>query len=84
MGSGTRAVAALPQLKSGTRRLATGQRKASAAGFTLALGLRSLLPTVRGNGLVRARRLEGELKSAAHTDPSLQPEATQAAIVFAA
>ncbi|MGA8747038.1 MAG: MMPL family transporter [Solirubrobacterales bacterium] len=84
VGSGTRAVAALPQLKSGTRRLATGQRKASAAGFTLALGLRSLLPTVRGNGLVRARRLEGELKSAAHTDPSLQPEATQAAIVLRA
>jgi putative drug exporter of the RND superfamily len=84
VGSGARAVGALPQLKSGTKRLATGQRKASAAGFTLALGLRSLLPTVRGNGLTRARRLEGELKSAARADPSLQPEATQAAIVLRA
>ncbi len=84
VGSAARAAAALPQLQSGTTRLVTGQRKASAAGFTLALGLRSLLPTVRGNGLDRARRLEGELKSAARSDPSLQPEATQAAIVVRA
>ncbi len=80
-GGGARAAAALPQLQSGTKRLATGQRKASAAGFTLALGLHSLLPTVRGNGLGRARRLTDELQSAARSDPALQPEATQASIV---
>ncbi len=80
-GGGARAAAALPQLESGTKRLATGQRKASAAGFTLALGLHSLLPTVRGNGLGRARRLAKQLESAARSDPSLQPEATQAVIV---
>jgi putative drug exporter of the RND superfamily len=81
VGSGARAAAALPELQSGTKRLASGQRKASAAGFTLALGLRSLLPTVRGNGLGRARRLTKELNAAAAANPKLQPEATQAAIV---
>ncbi len=80
-GSGARAAAALPQLESGTKRLAAGQREASAAGFTLALGLHSLLPTVRGNGLGRARRLTNELEKAARSDPALQPEATQAEIV---
>jgi len=84
VGSGARAVAALPELQSGTKRLTTGQRKASAAGFTLALGLRSLLPTVRGNGLARARRLEGDLRSATGGDPSLRSEAAQAAIVVRA
>ncbi len=79
--AGARAAAALPQLESGTDRLAAGQRKASAAGFTLALGLQSLLPTVRGNGLGRARRLANQLQNAARSDPSLQPEATQATIV---
>jgi putative drug exporter of the RND superfamily len=83
-GDGARAAGALPELQSGTKRLVTGQRKASAAGFTLALGLRSLLPTVRGNGLSRARRLASELNSAAGSDPALQPEATQAAIVVRA
>jgi RND superfamily putative drug exporter len=78
---GARAAGALAQLESGTKRLSGGQRKASAAGFTLALGLHSLLPTVRGNGLARARRLTAELQNAARSDPSLQPEATQAAIV---
>ena len=61
-GGGARAGAALTALQSGTKRLAAGQRKASAAGFTLALGLRSLLPTVRGDGLARARRLARELE----------------------
>ena len=80
-GGGARAAAALPQLQSGTKRLTTGQRKASAAGFTLATGLQSLLPTVRGNGLGRARRLANQLRNAARSNPGLQPEATQATIV---
>ncbi len=80
-GAGSQASTALGQLAKGTKRLAHAQRKASAAGFTLSLGLRSLLPTVRGNGLARARRLAGELESAARSNPELQPEARQAAIV---
>ena len=36
---------------------------------------------MRGNGLGRARRLANQLRSAARSDPSLQPEATQATIV---
>jgi len=78
---GARAAAALGQLARGTKRLSNGQRKASAAGFTLAVGLRSLLPGVRGNGLLRARRLAKQLEIAARSEPALQPEATQALIV---
>ena len=78
---GEGAAAALPRLAAGSRRLALAQRKAAVAGLTLTLGLRSLLPAVRGNGLARARRLAASLEVAAGGAPSLRPQADQARIL---
>jgi RND superfamily putative drug exporter len=79
--SGEGASAALARLGSGTRSLAAGQRRAKVAGFSLALGLRSLLPSIGGEGLARARRLAAELRSAAQSEPAAQAQAGRAAAV---
>jgi putative drug exporter of the RND superfamily len=78
---GEEATGAIEQLKAGSEQLADGQRKTSVGTLTLALGLRSLLPRLRGGELARARKLARELERAAAADPSLQPAADQARVL---
>jgi RND superfamily putative drug exporter len=78
---GEAASGAIGRLREGSERLADGQRKTSVGTLTLALGLRSLLPRVRGGELSRARRLAGQLERAAASDPSLRPAANQARVL---
>ena len=72
---------AIERLRSGSERLADGQRRAAVGSLTLTLGLRSLLPRVRGGELARSRRLAAQLEGAAAADPSLRPAATQARVL---
>jgi RND superfamily putative drug exporter len=78
---GDEATAAIARLRHGSERLAEGQRKASVGSLTLTLGLRSLLPRIRGGELARARRLAIALERAAASDPSLRAEADQARVL---
>jgi putative drug exporter of the RND superfamily len=75
---GGEARSAIERLQDGSELLAEGQRKASVGTLTLTLGLRSLLPRLRGRELSRARRLASQLERAAAADPSLEPAASQA------
>src|SRR6202000_1452959 len=72
---------AIERLEGGTQRLADGQRRASVAGLTLTLGLRSLLPRVRGGELARARKLARQLEIAAAAHPALRSAASGARVV---
>jgi RND superfamily putative drug exporter len=78
---GEEATAAIGRLEEGSKRLADGQRKTSVGSLTLVLGLRSLLPRLRGGELARSRRLAEQLEAAAASDPSLQSAADQARIL---
>jgi RND superfamily putative drug exporter len=80
-GRGEEAVAAIGRLRDGSRRLSRGQRQAAVGSLTLVLGLRSLVPRLRGGELTRSRRLARRLERAAATDPSMRPLATQARIL---
>jgi RND superfamily putative drug exporter len=80
-GRGEEATGAIGRLEAGSKRLADGQRKASVGSLTLTLGLRSLLPRVRGGELARSRKLARQLERAATTDPSLRPAANQARVL---
>jgi putative drug exporter of the RND superfamily len=80
-GRGEEATAAIGRLEAGSRQLADGQRKVSVGSLTLALGLRSLLPRLRGGELARSRKLARQLEAAAASDPSLQPAANQARVL---
>jgi RND superfamily putative drug exporter len=80
-GRGEEATGAIGRLEAGGKRLADGQRKASVGSLTLTLGLRSLLPRVRGGELARSRKLARQLERAAATDPSLRPAANQARVL---
>jgi RND superfamily putative drug exporter len=75
---GAEATGAIARLRSGSERLAEGQRRVSVGTLTLTLGLRSLMPRLRGGELARARRLARQLEGAAGSDPSLRPAANQA------
>jgi RND superfamily putative drug exporter len=75
---GEQASAGIERLADGSRELAQAQRKTAVGSLTLQLGLRSLVPQVRGGSLERARKLATELADAARSDPSLQPQAQQA------
>jgi len=75
---GEQASDGIARLSEGSKRLADAQRKTAVGSLTLSLGLRSLLPKVRGNGLERARGLASDLASAAREDPSLLPQAREA------
>jgi RND superfamily putative drug exporter len=66
------------RLAAGSKQLAEAQRETAVGSLTLALGLRSLLPKVRGNGLARARTLATTLAERAREDPSLVPQAREA------
>jgi putative drug exporter of the RND superfamily len=80
-GRGEEAEAAIERLRDGSRRLAEGQRKASVGSLTLTLGLRSLVPRLRGGELARSRKLARELERAATADPALRPLADQARVL---
>ena len=75
---GEEATGAIERLRAGTEQLAAGQEKVSVGSLTLTLGLRSLLPRIRGGELARARRLASQLERAAAADPSLRPAANEA------
>ena len=75
---GAEATKAIERLQVGSKLIAGGQRKASVGTLTLTLGLRSLLPRVRGGELSRARQLATRLERAASDDPTLTSAANQA------
>ncbi len=77
-GRGEEATAAIELLAYGSRRLSKAQERTAVGTLTLALGLRSLLPRMRGGELARARGLARQLERAAATDPSLRPAANRA------
>ncbi|HET9152949.1 MAG TPA: MMPL family transporter [Solirubrobacterales bacterium] len=81
---GTTASDAIGQLESGSKRLARGQRRVAVGTLSLTLGLRSLLPRVRGGEQARARRLARELERAARDEPSLSRAANQARVLVRA
>jgi RND superfamily putative drug exporter len=80
-GKGEEATAAIERLEDGSERLAKGQREVSVGTLALSLGLRSLVPRLRGGEQARSRRLARELEQAAVEDPSLQPLADQARVL---
>jgi RND superfamily putative drug exporter len=77
-GRGEQAGAAIERLQAGSERLAKGQQKVAVGGLTLTLGLRSLVPRVRGGNLARARKLARRLELAAATDPAQAKAAREA------
>jgi RND superfamily putative drug exporter len=78
---GERASGALDRLASGTKRLAEGQRNASATAYNLSLGLGTLLPNLSAQGLGRARHLSARLQGAASADPALARAAHEAEVL---
>jgi putative drug exporter of the RND superfamily len=80
-GRGEEASTAIGRLEDGSERLAQGQREVSVGSLSLALGLRSLVPRLRGGEQARSRKLARELERAAAADPSLRPLANQARVL---
>ncbi len=80
---GERASSALGKLDSGSGKLANGQRDASATAYNLKLGLGTLLPTIRTQGLKRARKLAARLEAEAANDPGKKSAAAREAAVLA-
>ncbi len=78
---GEAASGAIERLREGSEKLADGQRRTAVGSLTLTLGLRSLLPRVRGGELARARKLAHQLERAAAADPSLSAAAAQARVL---
>jgi putative drug exporter of the RND superfamily len=77
-GAGAEASEGIGRLATGSEELADAQRKTAVGSLTLQLGLRSLVPQIRGGSLKRARQLATELAQAARKDPSIQPQAREA------
>lgn len=75
---GEEATAAIERLRSGSERLADGQEKVAVGSLALTLGLRSLVPRMRGGELARARKLARQLEVAAAAEPALRPLAEEA------
>ncbi|HVD38607.1 MAG TPA: MMPL family transporter [Solirubrobacterales bacterium] len=80
-GKGEEAQDAIERLQDGSARLSRGQREVSAGSLFLTLGLRSLVPRIRGGELARARKFAHQLEREAAADPSLQPLADQARVL---
>ena len=72
------AAGALDRLAEGSGKLAEGQRSAEVGAYSVQSGSETLLNTVKGNGLERARDLRAELKKKAAADPSLEPQLREA------
>jgi len=77
-GRGEEATTAIERLQDGSGKLAEGQRRTAVGTLTLALGLRSLLPRLRGGELARSRKLARRLERAAAADPALRKPAAEA------
>ncbi len=80
-GKGEEAAAAIERLKEGSELLSEGQRRTAVGGLALTLGLRSLVPRIRGGELERARKLADELEAAAKSNPELAGAANQARVL---
>jgi RND superfamily putative drug exporter len=80
-GKGEEAQQAIERLRDGSARLAKGQRKVSVGSLALTLGLRSLVPRLRGGELARSRKLARRLEREAASDPALRPLADQARVL---
>jgi RND superfamily putative drug exporter len=80
-GRGEEAGTAIDRLRAGSERLARGQSEVAVGGLTLTLGLRSLLPRLRGGGLARARKLARRLERGAAADPSQRAAADEARVL---
>jgi putative drug exporter of the RND superfamily len=80
-GRGEEATAAIGRLEDGSKGLAKGQREVSVGTLSLALGLRSLVPRLRGGEQARSRKLARQLERAAASDSSLRPLANQARVL---
>jgi putative drug exporter of the RND superfamily len=80
-GKGEEAQGAIERLREGSSRLSKGQREASVGTLTLTLGLRSLVPRLRGGELARARKLAHQLEHEAASDPAQRPLADQARVL---
>jgi len=78
---GREASQALGRLASGSKRLADGQRVASAGAYNLSLGLGTLLPNLTGQGLKRARKLAARLEAQAEADPGDTTAAHEAVVL---
>jgi len=78
---GERAESALERIAAGSRRLAAGQRLAAATASNLRRGLDSVEPTVRTQGLARARRLAARLEASGSTDRAVRVAAHEAAVL---
>ena len=76
--AGDEATAGIARLRAGSERLAAGQRRVSVGTLSLTLGLRSLVPRIRGGQLARARVLARRLERAAAAEPSLRRAAAEA------
>jgi putative drug exporter of the RND superfamily len=74
----SKAVGALGRLAAGSGKLAEGQRTAEVGAYSVQSGSETLLNTVKGNGLERARGLRAELKQKAAADPGLVPQLREA------
>ncbi|HET7417548.1 MAG TPA: MMPL family transporter [Solirubrobacterales bacterium] len=80
-GRGEEATGAISRLQEGSQRLAKGQREVSVGTLSLTLGLRSLVPRLRGGEQARSRKLARELERAAAEDPALARLANQARVL---
>jgi RND superfamily putative drug exporter len=75
---GEAATGAIGRLADGSERLADAQRKAAVGSLSLQLGLRTLVPQLRGNSLRRARELASSLAREAEENPALLEQSRQA------
>jgi putative drug exporter of the RND superfamily len=80
-GGGERAEGELERLASGSRRLAAGQRVATATAYSISRGLGTLEPNLGNQGLARARRLAARLKASGSTDRAVRVAAHEAVIL---
>jgi RND superfamily putative drug exporter len=72
----------LRRLRDGAGRLTSGQRQARAGGYTLGVGLHSVLTEISRDGLPRARRVLDDLEAAAEAEPAVRPQAERALILM--
>jgi RND superfamily putative drug exporter len=72
------AVGATERLAGGSGKLAEGQRTAQLGALSVKGGAEDLLRSLRGNGLVRARKLRAALQAQAAANPAFASEAREA------
>jgi RND superfamily putative drug exporter len=78
---GERAEGSFQRLAAGSRRLAAGQRIASATAYNISRGLGTLEPNLQAQGLVRARRIAARLEASGSSDRAVRVAAHEAAVL---